>query len=183
MTTPARISMIWAQALDRIIGRDGEMPWHLPEDFAHFKSKTVGAPVIMGRTTWESLPAKSRPLPGRTNIVLTRNPAFSATGAVVVGSTKQAIAAAQEAAGTSGSSRIWIIGGANVYEQFMPYAQTLEITDINLEVVGDTRAPSVPADFIVEHREPAEGWLTSRTELEYAFTRYEREGDTASTGE
>lgn len=174
--------MIWAQANDRIIGSNGDMPWYLPEDFAHFKAATLGSPVIMGRTTWESLPEKNRPLPGRTNIVLSRNENYSAPGAKVATTTQAALALAQDAAGTSGSSTIWVIGGANVYQQLLPHAQTLEITDINLKVVGDTRAPLIPPEFREAHREPVEGWLTSRTDLLYAFTRYEREGDAASAG-
>lgn len=84
--------MIWAQARDGAIGRDGVMPWHLPEDLAHFRSVTTGAPVVMGRRTWESLPERFRPLPARRNIVVTRDPVYDAPGASVVFSLEDALA-------------------------------------------------------------------------------------------
>lgn len=108
------IGMIWAQATNGVIGRDGTMPWHLPEDFTHFRHTTAGHPVIMGRRSWESLPPKFRPLPGRTNIVITSNPGWSAPGAITAGSLPAALDAAR---GKSGSNQAWIIGGGTVYRE------------------------------------------------------------------
>lgn len=93
-----RIGMIWAEARGGAIGRDGEMPWHLPEDLAHFKQSTLGEPVIMGRRTWESLPERFRPLPGRENLVVTRDASYSAPGAAVRSSLPAAIQAAERPA-------------------------------------------------------------------------------------
>lgn len=180
MKAPAKIAMIWAQSSNGIIGREGDMPWFVPEDFAHFKDKTMGSPVIMGRTTWDSLPHKSKPLPGRDNIVLTTQRDFAENGATVVHNIEDALHAAQQAAGTRESSTIWVIGGASIYNQFMVHAQLLEVTDINLDVEGDTRAPDIAEQFTAVSRTPESGWLTSRTEIDYAFTTYTREGDSAN---
>ncbi|HVL62895.1 MAG TPA: dihydrofolate reductase, partial [Microbacterium sp.] len=104
MTAP--IGLIWAEAHDGVIGADGGMPWHVPEDLAHFKALTLGAPVVMGRRTWESFPARFRPLPGRRNIVVTRQAGWNAQGAERAGSLEAAIAACGDA------PRGWVIGGA-----------------------------------------------------------------------
>ncbi len=171
--------MIWAQANGGVIGQGGDMPWYLPEDFAHFKARTLGAPVIMGSATWRSLPESSRPLPGRTNIVLTRDPHFDAPGAHRAGDINQALALAGKTAHLTNSSTIWIIGGGKIYSQFMNYAEVLEITHINLDVVGDTHAPHIAPEFVLTQRQPETGWNTSRTGLQYAFATYTRRGDTA----
>lgn len=173
------IAMIWAQAANGVIGADGDMPWYVPEDFAHFKEQTIGSPVIMGRTTWESLPEKSRPLPGRKNIVLSHNKEFQASGALVVGSAQDALNAAQEPGENGDSSTIWIIGGGTIYRLFMDYAQKLEVTDINLEAQGDTLAPEIPQEFTAVARTPKTGWLSSRTGIQYSFTTYERKGESS----
>jgi dihydrofolate reductase len=171
--------MIWAQANGGVIGHGGDMPWYLPEDFAHFKAKTLGTPVIMGSATWRSLPEAFRPLPGRTNIVLTRDPHLDAPGAHLAGDVDQAIALAGKSAQLTGSSTIWIIGGGKIYSQFMNYAEVLEVTHINLDVVGDTHAPHIAPQFTLTHREPETGWNESRTGLHYAFATYTRRGDAA----
>lgn len=175
------LAMIWAQSVNGVIGIDGEMPWFVPEDFTHFKSKTLGAPVIMGRATWESLPAKNRPLPGRTNIVMSRNSDYLAEGALVVSDVDSAIVEAQAAVAADSSSMIWVMGGGSVYRLFMDYVQTLEVTDINLKVEGDTFAPEVPEGFEVKSRTPQIGWLASRTGVEYAFTTFIRKGETVGS--
>ena len=159
--------MIWAEARDGVIGFDGDMPWQLPEDLAHFKALTVGHPVIMGRRTWESIPERFRPLVGRRNIVVTRQAGFAAEGAEVAGSVEEAIALAGE--GTA-----WIIGGASVYSAALGLADRLEVTEINLSVEGDTHGPPVGAEFSVVSREPETGWHVSSTGIEYRFVAYER---------
>ena len=102
------LALVWAQATGGVIGADGVMPWHLPEDLAHFRRTTAGAPVLMGRTTWESLPERFRPLPGRANIVVSRQIGYPAPGALVVDSIEAGRAAA-------GPGRTWVMGGAQIY--------------------------------------------------------------------
>lgn len=137
------LALIWAQAHDRVIGAGGVMPWHLTEDLRRFRALTGADPVVMGRRTWDSLPERYRPLPGRTNIVVTRQPGWTAPGAVVAHSLDEALAVAGDA-GT-----VWITGGAELYRQALPLADRLEVTEIDLDVAGDTRAP-----------EPGDGWTT-----------------------
>ena len=152
------IGLVWAQARGGVIGADGTLPWHLPEDLARFKALTMGAPVVMGRATWESLPASVRPLPGRVNVVLTRRPGWTALGAEVVGNIEAAL---------SRDGEVWVIGGASVFAAALPLADRAVVTDIDLEVTGDTFAPALGPEWDEQEREPAEGWLTSRTGLAY----------------
>lgn len=161
-----RLGMIWAQARGGAIGRGGDMPWHLPEDLAHFKRVTMGAPVIMGRRTWESLPERFRPLPGRENIVVTRDASFAAPGATVVNSLDAAI-------GAGSGTEAWIMGGGELYRQAMPFAQELVVTQIALDVPdADTFAPDIGSEWaLVDGGEPA----LSSTGLGYRFERYERQ--------
>ena len=112
----SRINLIYARAANGVIGKDGAMPWHLPEDLAHFKQLTQGCPVLMGRKTWDSLPPKFRPLPGRTNIVITRQADWQAEGAQRADSLEEALRLAGAA------PEIWIIGGAQIYAQAEPLA-------------------------------------------------------------
>lgn len=141
MSTPApalarpRIGLIWAQSRGGVIGHDGGMPWHVPEDLAHFKRVTMGYPVIMGRKTWDALPARVRPLPGRHNIVLTRQAGWQAPG-----TTRAADLAAALAAGAD-TDWIWIIGGAQIFKLALPQADRLAITRIDADFPGDTWAP------------------------------------------
>lgn len=136
--------MIWAEARDGAIGRNGEMPWHLPEDLAHFKEVTLGKPVIMGRRTWESLPERFRPLPGRQNIVVTRNSDYAAAGATVVASLEDAIGAVEEPL----PDIVWVLGGGEIYRAAMTRAEVLEVTRIDAVVSdADTRAPEIGPDW------------------------------------
>ncbi len=147
------IGLIWAQSANGVIGRDGTLPWHLPEDMARFKTLTTGATVLMGRRTWESLPPRFRPLPGRRNLVLSRTPQ---EGVETFADLPQALAAATE--------DVWVIGGAAVYEAALPLADRIEITEIREQFDGDTFAPAVG-------RAPASvgEWQESTTGLHYRF--------------
>lgn len=127
------ITLIAAMAAGRVIGKDNAMPWHLPADLRHFKALTLGKPVVMGRKTFESL---GRPLPGRHNIVVSRNPQLQLEGVTVVATPEQAIVAAGDVA------ELMIIGGAQIYRQFLPLATRLELTLIELQVEGDTHFPA-----------------------------------------
>ncbi len=126
------ISLIAAMAKNRIIGKDNQMPWHLPADLAHFKQITLGKPIIMGRKTFESI---GKPLPGRQNIVVSRDSHYSREGVDAVESLEQAI----KTAGTV--EEIIIVGGGNIYEQMLPQAHRLYLTHIDLEIDGDTQFP------------------------------------------
>jgi len=126
------IALIVAMACHRVIGRNNQMPWHLPADLAHFKQITLGKPIIMGRKTFESI---GRPLPGRQNIVVTGNPEWHAQGISIVAGIQQAIAIAEQ------GTELIVMGGATLYEQFLPLASRLYLTHIDLEIDGDTHFP------------------------------------------
>ncbi|MCF5883491.1 type 3 dihydrofolate reductase [Aeromonas veronii] len=130
-----KISMIAAMAHDRVIGKDNQMPWHLPADLAHFKRVTLGKPVLMGRKTFESI---GRPLPGRRNLVISRNPGYQAEGIEVVGS----VEAALELLAGSSVEELMVIGGGHLYAEMLPSADCLYLTRIDLAVEGDTRFPA-----------------------------------------
>lgn len=127
-----KISMIAAMAANRVIGKDNDMPWHLPADLKHFKSVTMGKPIIMGRKTYQSI---GRALPGRRNIVLTRDPQFNVPDADVVAGPQQAMALVADC------DEVMVIGGGMVYQQFLPYADYLYLTFIQAEIEGDTQFP------------------------------------------
>jgi dihydrofolate reductase len=172
--------MAWAQSLGGVIGREGQLPWHLPEDQARFKALTTGSAVLMGRATWESLPARFRPLPGRLNVVLSRRPGWSADGAVVAASVPQGLALAAQG---SASGDVWVIGGAAVYRAALPHADVLEVTEVALDVVGDTHAPEVGPGWEVVACDPAHGWRTSRSGIEHRFLTYRRTTGPTAGGE
>lgn len=138
------VGLIWAQAHDPtgrpVIGAGGTIPWHVPEDFAHFKRTTAGHPVVMGRLTWASLPPRVRPLPGRTNVVVTRQPGWSDDGAVVASSLPAALDLAREAAG---GDEVWVMGGGQVYAEAVALADVCVVTEVDLEVAGDAFAPTL----------------------------------------
>lgn len=169
------IGMIWAQTKNGVIGKDGGMPWHLPEDLKHFSRLTTGHPVIMGRKTWESFPEKYRPLPGRTNIVITRNREWGSTadaeGAVVVNSLDAALLESQF---SPGGQKVWIVGGGEIFEQSMGIANLAVITIIDLETDGDTFAPELGDDWTFDTMAPADGWLTAANGTNYRFTSWRR---------
>lgn len=173
------LGMIWAQAEDGAIGRSGEMPWHLPEDLAHFKRTTLGAPVIMGRRTWESLPERFRPLPGRENIVVTRDAEYVALGATVLTSLDDAVRQAGEpspGSDDSGTSHVWIMGGGQLYRSAMPIATELVVTRIGIEVPdADTFAPEIGPEW---HLVDAGSPQTAASGLSYRFERWVRKAET-----
>lgn len=177
MSAP-RLGLVWAQAAGGVIGRDGEMPWHLPADLAHFRRVTMGAPVVMGRHTWESLPERFRPLPGRANIVVTRDPAWAAPGARRAESPAAALALAREliAAGeTPGADTVWVMGGGQLYRAALPLADVLEVTHIAAEIAGDTTAPPIGPEWRLAACDPAAGeHRDAASGLGYRFCRYER---------
>ncbi|QRY49363.1 dihydrofolate reductase [Mycolicibacterium septicum] len=154
------LSMIWAQSTSGVIGRDNDIPWHLPEDQARFKQLTLGQTVVMGRLTWESLPAKVRPLPGRRNVVITRDPGYVAEGAEVL-------------TGLDDVFRGWVIGGAQIYAQALPHAVRCEVTEIDVDlpvVDGDALAPVLDDSWTKTTGE----WMTSSSGLRYRFCSYVR---------
>ncbi|WP_193119518.1 dihydrofolate reductase [Brachybacterium tyrofermentans] len=182
-----RIGLIWAQARDGVIGADGTMPWHLSEDLKHFSRTTKGSPVVMGRRTWQSFPPTFRPLPGRTNIVITRDDSFADDGAVRARDLADALRIAEETVATTGQvtetegppdadSRptIWVIGGGSVYREAIADADLLVVTEIDLEVDGDTTAPEVPDRFGTPAADPATGWLEAKNGLRYRILTYTR---------
>src|SRR5690606_2049330 len=120
-----KLGLVYARARNGVIGKDGVLPWHLPEDLAHFRKVTMGAPVIMGRKTWASLPERFRPLPGRRNIVVTRQAGWSAPGAETAHSLEQAVALCEA------DAHAWVIGGAEIYRQALPLAQVAEVTELD----------------------------------------------------
>ncbi|BDZ66072.1 dihydrofolate reductase [Agromyces mangrovi Wang et al. 2018] len=162
------IGLIWAEARGGVIGRDGVMPWHLPEDLAHFRDVTRGAPVVMGRRTWESLPPRFRPLPGRRNIVVSREAAAAFDGAEHAASVPGALALAA-APSPMPPDRIWIIGGAELYRQTIALADRLEVTRIDADIDGDTRAPAIGPHWRLAASDPASGWHTAASGLRYRF--------------
>jgi dihydrofolate reductase len=136
MTLP--LCLIAALAENRVIGRDNQLPWHLPADLKHFKALTLGKPIIMGRKTWDSL---GRPLPGRLNLVVSRQPGLQLQGAEVFASLEQAIERASAWAGEQGVGELMLIGGAQLYEQAMDKAERLYLTRVALRPQGDAWFP------------------------------------------
>jgi dihydrofolate reductase len=137
MAAGMKLHLIYARARNGVIGKDGQMPWHLPEDLAHFKRVTLGQPVIMGRKTWDSLPARFRPLPGRVNIVVTRQANWEAEGALRAASIEDAMRLC------GGAPDAWIMGGAEIYRQAEPLASTAVVTEIDADFEGDAFAPTL----------------------------------------
>lgn len=155
------MGLIWAEAHDGIIGAAGGMPWHVPEDLAHFKEVTLGSTVVMGRKTWDSLPERFRPLAGRENIVITRQQDWAAEGA------RRAVTVADA---VRGQDRVWIIGGSEIFRQVIGDADRLEVTELDLDVTGDAHAPARDGWRLVDAGE----WQTSTSGVGYRFLGYER---------
>jgi dihydrofolate reductase len=157
-----RLCLVAALASNRVIGVDGRLPWHLPEDLKHFRALTMGHPVIMGRRTWESI---GRALPGRRNIVVTRQPGFVAAGAQVAASLDESIALCADAA------LAFVIGGAALYAAALPIADALELTEIDAAFEGDTHFPAFERGTWREVRRERHRHADG---LRFDFVRYER---------
>ncbi|PFG33518.1 dihydrofolate reductase [Sanguibacter antarcticus] len=177
-TSQVALGLVWAQAKDGAIGAAGALPWHLPEDLAHFRRTTAGAPVIMGRATWESLPERFRPLPGRANIVLSRQPDYAARGAHLVGGLDEALVVASQ---DPDVERAWVIGGAQVYAAAIERADLLVVTYVDVQVEGDAFAPPVGPGWTALASPPGPtGALpdvdggVSTSGLHYRFVTYRR---------
>lgn len=158
------LTLIAAIAHNRVIGIDNRLPWHLPADLQHFKVLTLGHAVIMGRKTWESLPAKFRPLPGRRNVVITRNGNYRADGAVVVTSLPAAVAAGD-------SDEAFVIGGAELYAAALPLADRLQLTEIDATFKGDTWFPAIDPH---QWRETTRESHHADEGFDYAFVTYQK---------
>ncbi|MFK4730084.1 dihydrofolate reductase [Agromyces mediolanus] len=192
-----RIGLVWAEAHGGVIGAGGGMPWHVPEDLAHFKAVTLGAPVVMGRKTWDSLPEPFRPLPGRANLVVTRQAEWSAEGAQRAASLEEALALAASGASVGAADasaeagRVWVIGGGELFREAVLLADRLEVTELDLEVPGDAFAPARGPEWRLEAVDPdpvdpeaadpeaaervaESSWHTSRTGIRYRFLSYAR---------
>ncbi len=158
------ISIIVAASENDVIGRQGGLPWRLSGDLQHFKAITMGKPIIMGRKTWESI---GRPLPGRRNIVITRQPGFTAEGCDVVASLDDAIIAARDA------EEIVVIGGSQIYALAMPLAERLYLTRVHADVEGDASFPAVDATrwcLVADEAREAD----DRNEYDFSFRVYDR---------
>ena len=159
-----KIGLIWAQARNRVIGKNGVMPWHLPEDLAHFKRVTLNQPVIMGRKTWDSIPPKFRPLPGRTNIVVTRQANWQENNVQCSSSLREALQQCEN------SNQVWVIGGAQIYAQALPLADELVVTEIDAAFDGDAHAPAIGPDW----REVARERIVAASGLPLSFVIWHR---------
>jgi dihydrofolate reductase len=160
MTT---VGLIWAQSTSGVIGRGGGIPWRLPEDQARFKDITMRRTVVMGRLTWESLPEKVRPLPGRKNVVLTRQADYMADGAHVVPLLQDALT----------DDITWVIGGEQIYRLALPIATRCEVTEVEIDLPredGDAVAPVLDESWVGTEGQ----WHTSSTGLRYRFFSYVR---------
>jgi dihydrofolate reductase len=167
MSIGPRIILIAAVARNGVIGDGLQMPWRLPEDLAYFKRQTLGHTVLMGRATWDSLPARFRPLPGRRNLVLSRKPDWSAAGAHRAATWAEALALAGDA------EKLFVVGGAQVYRAAMPVADTLLLTEVDADAIGPIRFPDWPrADFSEQHREHHRA--APPNDFEFDFVTYQR---------
>ena len=160
------LHLIYARAANGVIGNNNTLPWHLPEDMAHFKQLTQGCAVIMGRKTWDSLPPRFRPLPGRTNIVVTRQSDWQAEGA------RRATSLADAVAQCAAEQTAWVIGGAQIYAQALPLADCVEVTEIEQDFDGDAVAPTLGSAWA----ESARSRHVSTNGLPFSFVTYVRAG-------
>ena len=180
-----QIHLIFARARNGVIGHNGTMPWRLPEDLAHLKRTTLGCPVIMGRKTWDSLPPRFRPLPGRMNVVVTRQLDWAADGAQRANSLPQAVALCSAAmseteagapADGHAQGNIWVLGGAEIYAQALPLAASAVVTEIDADFEGDTYAPQFGPQWTKTQGLPQ----VSSTGLKFSFATYRQTiGNTA----
>jgi dihydrofolate reductase len=159
------VGLIWAQSTSGVIGRDGGIPWRLPEDQVRFKELTLGHTVVMGRLTWESLPAKVRPLPGRRNVIVSRQADYVAERADVVTTLEAALT----------DDETWVIGGEQIYALALPFATRCEVTEVEIDLPrrdADAVAPVLDETWVGATGE----WLTSSSGVRYRFYSYQRAG-------
>ena len=165
-----RLAIIVAAAENGVIGRNNALPWHLSEDLKYFKRMTMGKPIVMGRKTYESI---GRPLPGRTNIVISRDPGFRAEGTTTVCSLEGALALSRDIALIDGCEELVVIGGAEIYKAAIPLADILYITEVHAPVEGDARLPKIDwhnwREIGREHHR-----AVSPNPYDYSFVVYER---------
>jgi dihydrofolate reductase len=161
-----RLAMIAAMSRNRVIGRDNALPWHISADLKHFKRTTLGKPVVMGRKTFESI---GRPLPGRTNIVVTRQKDYRPDGVRVATSTASALALADEVAAADGADEVMVIGGEQLYRSLLPHAERLYLTEVDAEVEGDAFFPELDARWEVASEESGE-----ENDWRFRFVEYRR---------
>lgn len=158
------LGMIWAQSRNGVIGRDGDLPWRIPEDWQHFRRTTSSDAVVHGRASWEALPDQNRPLPGRRNIVLTRQRNYEAPGAEVVHSLAEALQLLD-------GEDAWICGGGQIYAEAMPVADLLVVSEIDADVDGDTHAPEIGPGWA----DPEVGdWVESTSGYRFRVLTYRR---------
>jgi dihydrofolate reductase len=162
--------MVWAQAAGGVIGADGALPWHLPEDLRLFRALTLGSTVVMGRRTWESLPPRVRPLPGRRNVVLSSTLEPGHAGVEVARSVDDVLAR---------DGDVWVIGGGAVYAAFLPHVDEVVVTEVDAQLPGDTWAPPLSPEWRAGARVPAAGWAQSGAGLRFRVTQWHR-GTTTS---
>ncbi|WP_420881437.1 dihydrofolate reductase [Rhodococcus sp. (in: high G+C Gram-positive bacteria)] len=158
------IGLIWGQTTAGVIGRDNTIPWRVPEDMAHFKDTTMGHPVVMGRLTWDSLPPRFRPLPGRRNIVVTRQDGWIADGVETARGIEQALSLAGDTA--------WVMGGSQIYTAAMPFADLLAVTEIDADIEGDAFAPAIGDEWVVG--DEGDWHISEKSGLRYRFLTYVR---------
>jgi dihydrofolate reductase len=159
------LHLIYARAANGVIGKHNTLPWHLPEDLAHFKACTQGCAVIMGRKTWDSLPPRFRPLPGRINIVITRQTDWQSPGAQRAASLQDAMAQCDMA------QPVWVIGGAQIYAQALPLADCIEVTELAQDFEGDAFAPELGPEWLATQRSTH----TAANGMGFAFVTYRRQ--------
>lgn len=158
-----QLHLIFAKSRNGVIGINNTLPWHLPEDMAHFKRTTMGCPVIMGRKTWESLPPRFRPLPGRVNVVVTRQNGWYENGTQPSSSLEDVLSFCEQ------FENVWVIGGAQLYAQALPFADTAVVTEIDADFEGDAFAPQFGPGWQETSREPH----TSVNGLNFSFVTYQ----------
>ncbi|WP_280233525.1 dihydrofolate reductase [Nocardia cyriacigeorgica] len=166
MSSARVIGLIWAQTREGVIGADNRIPWRVPEDMANFKAVTMDHPVVMGRRTWDSLPPRFRPLTGRRNIVVTRQPDWAADGA-------ERSASLSEALDLAAPDDVWVIGGGEIYRAALEYATELLVTEIDADITGDAYAPDIDASWQSDADTP---WQQSSAGPRYRIRRFTRRG-------
>jgi dihydrofolate reductase len=158
--------MVWARSREGVIGADGGLPWHLPEDLRLFRALTLGSTVVMGRRTWESLPPRFRPLPGRRNVVLSSTMDAADAGVDVARSVEEVI---------DRDGELWVIGGGAVYAAFLPHAAEVVVTEVDVRPAGDTKAPELGPEWLPGGRFPATGWAESSGGLRFRVSLWQRQ--------